>query len=80
MKIYSQLSKEAREAYTFKNITFPLISAAKLCDSDYMVIFAKEMTYIIKNGKVISKAPMDKVTKLWTTNLEKDQNDCNEKA
>ena len=79
LKIYSQLPKEAREAYTFKKLTFPLISVAKLCDSDCMVIFAKKMAYIIKNGKVISKAPRDKVTKLWTTNLNKDQNDCNEK-
>ena len=44
-----------------------------------MVIFAKEMAFIIKNGKVISKAPRDKITKLWTTDLNKDQNDCNTK-
>ena len=80
MKIYSQLPKEARTAYSFKDIKFPLISVAKLCDSDCMVIFAKKMAFIIKDGKVISKAPRDIITNLWTTNLSNDNlNDCKKK-
>ena len=80
LKIYPKLTKKAREAYSFKNITFPLISVAKLCDDDCMVIFGKKVVYIIKKGKVISEAPRDSVTKLWTTQLDhKDLNDCKEK-
>ena len=55
LKIYSQLSKEAREAYLFDKITFPLISVAKLCDNDCMVIFAKEMAFIIKMEEYSTK-------------------------
>ena len=80
LKIYPQLSKEARKAYTFNDITFPLISVAKLCDSDCMVIFVKQRAYIIKEGKIIGEAPRDKITKLWTTKLNHENlNECNDK-
>ena len=49
----------------------PLVSVAKLCDRDCIIIFVKNMAYIIKSEKMISKAPRDRVTKLWTTDLTK---------
>ena len=69
LKIFKQLPKEAREAYSFKHITYPLISVAQLCDSGCMVIFMETMAYVMKNGKIIAKAPRDVLTKLWTMEL-----------
>ena len=80
LKIYPQLSKITREAHSFKNITFPLISVAKLCDNDCIVIFVKDKAYIVHGGKIISEAPRDEVTKLWTTKLNNNNlNECKTK-
>ena len=80
LEIYPQLSKITREAYSFKNITFPLISVAKLCDNDCIVIFVKDKAYIVHGGKIISEAPRDEVTKLWTTKLNNNNlNECKTK-
>ena len=76
--ILPQVSQMARESYAFKNITFPLISVAKLCDSDCTVVFVKTKAFIIHKGKIISEAPRDTISKLWTIDLQ-NQNDYTKK-
>ena len=71
LSIYPELDKETRQAYLFKDITFPLISVAKLCDGGCIVVFVKEKAYIIKNGRIIGEAPRDRITRLWTTDMTK---------
>ena len=70
-----QLPQKARESYAFKNIKFPLISVAKLCDSDCTVVFVKIRAYIIYKRKIIVEAPRDTISKLWTMKLQ-NLNDC----
>ena len=64
----------ARESYAFKNITFSLISVAKLCDSNCTVVFVKTKAFIIHKRKTISEAPRDTISKLSTMDLQ-NQND-----
>ena len=69
LRILKQLSTEAREAYTFKEITLPLISVAK---------FQKDKAKVLHQGKVIATAPRDNISKLWTMKLN-NLNDCQPK-
>jgi len=78
LKILKELSKESRKASVFKEITFPLISVAKLCDNNCTVIFQKHKGYIINKNKVIAEPTRDIVSKLWTLKLN-NSNDCNTK-
>ena len=47
LKILQQLPKQARESYAFKNLKFPLLSVAKLCDNNCTVLFNKKRAYNI---------------------------------
>ena len=78
LEILAQLPQKARESFAFKNIKFPLVSVAKLCDSDCTVIFVKAKAYIIHKGKIIGEAPRDTISKLWTMKLHT-LNDCTKK-
>ena len=78
LEILPLLPQKARESYAFKNIKFPLLSVAKLCDSNYTVVFVKTKAYIIYKGKIIGEAPRDTVSKLWTMKLQ-NLNDCTNK-
>ena len=41
LEILPQLPQKARESYAFKSIKFPLISVAKLCDSNCTVVLLR---------------------------------------
>ena len=43
----------------------------KLCDCGCSIIFTKEKAFVTYKGKDIGEAPRDKVTKLWTIRLSK---------
>ena len=75
MPILSQLPIKARESYGFKDIRYPLISVAKLCDANCKVIFEKEKLTIIHKNKIIAQPNRDFISKLWTLPLNS-LNEC----
>ena len=55
LNILPQLPQQARESYAFKSLKFPLLSVAKLCDSNCTVVFTKTKAHIIYKKKSIVK-------------------------
>ena len=64
--IIPQLPIKARESHGFKDIYYPLISVAKLCDANCKEIFEKVKVTIIHKNKIIAQPNSDFPSKLWT--------------
>ena len=77
MPILPQLPLQAREAFAFRHIKYPLLSVAKLCDSDCSVFFEKDKVTIKHNNIIIAQAQRDFVSNLWTLPLKTFHKKCN---
>lgn len=76
LSILKAIPTKASEVDVFKEITFPFISVAKLCDKICTVFFHKHKATIIHNNEIIAEPKRDIISKLWTLCLRK-LNECN---
>ena len=75
LAFFKELEIKAREAYLYSNLTFSLISVAKLCENGCMATFLPTRAIITYKNKIIASAQRDKSSNLWTIPLN-NLNDC----